>query len=376
MKTQMKKYQTGGAKPKAKPKTAAELKAEGIALKKKGEAMKKAGSSSTTYTVNPKYKDIPSYGSTTAYNPKNKTVTTVNKSAADPRYTKDVKVQKVTPASSSYKEVRIKGGKTYDAPTTTVYNKKNNTITTVNTKADSEGLTRQIKVTKLKPAGSKSEVKKKAEQIVPKKGYTPVKTEVKKVEAKKVEAKKEPVKKVEVKKVAVKTEPKKVEVKQSVSTPAKSAESSVSPVLSAAIAKSTPTAPKISSETKTMMDNLSKSSSTSEPAKQKLGDRIRAKFAEAAANRRERRAEKAESKSDKMKMGGAMKKMKTGGMVNPNAAVKRQAVAGSKGVRSGVNPKAAASSVARGRVGGTSASPKTATPKAKYGMSLTKMKKR
>jgi hypothetical protein len=66
---------------------------------------------------------------------------------------------------------------------------------------------------------------------------------------------------------------------------------------------------------------------------------------------------------------------KTGGMVNPNAAVKRQAVAGSKGVRAGVNPKASASSVARGRVGGTSAAPKTATPKAKYGMSLTKMKK-
>jgi hypothetical protein len=66
---------------------------------------------------------------------------------------------------------------------------------------------------------------------------------------------------------------------------------------------------------------------------------------------------------------------KTGGMVNPNADVKRQAVAGSKGVRAGVNPKASASSVARGRVGGTSAAPKTATPKAKYGMSLTKMKK-
>jgi hypothetical protein len=66
---------------------------------------------------------------------------------------------------------------------------------------------------------------------------------------------------------------------------------------------------------------------------------------------------------------------KTGGMVNPNADVKRQAVAGSKGVMSGVNPKASASSVAKGRSGGTSAAPKTATPKAKYGMSLTKMKK-
>ena len=64
--------------------------------------------------------------------------------------------------------------------------------------------------------------------------------------------------------------------------------------------------------------------------------------------------------------------MKTGGMVNPNSAVKKQVVPGSKGVKSGVNPKAAASSVARGRVGGTSAAPKTATPKAKYGMTIKK----
>jgi hypothetical protein len=64
--------------------------------------------------------------------------------------------------------------------------------------------------------------------------------------------------------------------------------------------------------------------------------------------------------------------MKTGGMVNPNAAVKRQSVAGSKGVKSGVNPRAAASRVARGRVGGTSAAPKTATPKAQYGMTIKK----
>jgi hypothetical protein len=43
--------------------------------------------------------------------------------------------------------------------------------------------------------------------------------------------------------------------------------------------------------------------------------------------------------------------MKTGGMVNSN-------------------PKASASKVAKGRVGGTSAAPKTATPKAMYGMSM------
>jgi hypothetical protein len=74
----------------------------------------------------------------------------------------------------------------------------------------------------------------------------------------------------------------------------------------------------------------------------------------------------------KMKKGGTMKKYKTGGMVNSNAKVSALKSAGSKGVKSGVNPKAAASKVARGRVGGTSAAPKTAVPKAKYGMSMRK----
>lgn len=51
--------------------------------------------------------------------------------------------------------------------------------------------------------------------------------------------------------------------------------------------------------------------------------------------------------------GGSVKKYKTGGMVNSN-------------------PKASASKVARGRVGGISSAPKTAVPKAKYGMSMRK----
>ena len=63
---------------------------------------------------------------------------------------------------------------------------------------------------------------------------------------------------------------------------------------------------------------------------------------------------------------------KTGGMVNSNAKVSALKTAGSHGVKSGVNPKAAASKVARGRVGGTSSAPKTAVPKAKYGMSMRK----
>jgi hypothetical protein len=73
-----------------------------------------------------------------------------------------------------------------------------------------------------------------------------------------------------------------------------------------------------------------------------------------------------------MKKGGSVKKMKTGGMVNSNAKVSALKSAGSKGVKSGVNPKAAASKVAKGRSGGTSSAPKTAVPKAKYGMSMRK----
>jgi len=57
---------------------------------------------------------------------------------------------------------------------------------------------------------------------------------------------------------------------------------------------------------------------------------------------------------------------KTGGMVNPNSTVKRQAVAGSKGVKAGVNPRAAASKVAKGRPAKSTA-PKVAIPKARMG---------
>ena len=56
-------------------------------------------------------------------------------------------------------------------------------------------------------------------------------------------------------------------------------------------------------------------------------------------------------------------KSKKGGvkvLLNGNQAV--QKTPGSKGVKSGVNPKAAASKVAKGRVGGTSKAPKKAEP--------------
>lgn len=59
------------------------------------------------------------------------------------------------------------------------------------------------------------------------------------------------------------------------------------------------------------------------------------------------------------------KTYKTGGMVNANAKVSADKTPGSKGVKSGTNPKATASKVAKGKVGGTSKAPKTAVPKKK-----------
>jgi hypothetical protein len=72
-------------------------------------------------------------------------------------------------------------------------------------------------------------------------------------------------------------------------------------------------------------------------------------------------------KTARAQNGGTTKKMKTGGMVNANANLVATKSAGSKGVKPGVNPKAAASKRATGRVGGTSAAPKTALPKAQMG---------
>jgi len=52
----------------------------------------------------------------------------------------------------------------------------------------------------------------------------------------------------------------------------------------------------------------------------------------------------------------ASKTYKTGGMVNSNAKVSAIKTAGSKGVKSGVNPKVSASTTAKGRTGGTNKS--------------------
>lgn len=71
--------------------------------------------------------------------------------------------------------------------------------------------------------------------------------------------------------------------------------------------------------------------------------------------------------------GGATKATyKTGGMVNPNAKVSKQTKPGSKGVKSGVNPKATAAKRATGRTGGTSTAPKGALPKAQMGTQVGK----
>ena len=66
-------------------------------------------------------------------------------------------------------------------------------------------------------------------------------------------------------------------------------------------------------------------------------------------------------KNSMMKKGGAKKKMKTGGMVNPNALVSVTKVSRGRPAKS-AEPKSAAKK-ATGRVGGTSKAPKNATPK-------------
>jgi|688.fasta_scaffold1219459_2 hypothetical protein len=63
-------------------------------------------------------------------------------------------------------------------------------------------------------------------------------------------------------------------------------------------------------------------------------------------------------------------KAKTGGMVNSNASVQASKVAKGRPAKS-AEPKGA-STKTKGKTGGTSKAPKTAVPKAKYGMSMKK----
>lgn len=95
-------------------------------------------------------------------------------------------------------------------------------------------------------------------------------------------------------------------------------------------------------------------------------DSIKAKAAAAAKAKAMKAMKTTGSKVGKTSTDAA-KKYKIGGMVNPNSNVSKQTVPGSRGVKSGVNPSAAASKVARGTVGGTSTAPGTAMPKAQKG---------
>ena len=62
-----------------------------------------------------------------------------------------------------------------------------------------------------------------------------------------------------------------------------------------------------------------------------------------------------------------LKKASKGVIVKMNGNQPVQKTPGSKGVKSGVNPKASAQKVAKGRVGGTSTAPKAAMPKKEMG---------
>jgi hypothetical protein len=95
-------------------------------------------------------------------------------------------------------------------------------------------------------------------------------------------------------------------------------------------------------------------------------DSIKAKAAAAAKAKAMKAMKTTASKVGKTSTDAAKKYM-IGGMVNPNSNVSKQTVPGSRGVKSGVNPSAAASKVARGTVGGTSTAPSTAMPKAQMG---------
>jgi hypothetical protein len=67
-----------------------------------------------------------------------------------------------------------------------------------------------------------------------------------------------------------------------------------------------------------------------------------------------------------------MMKASKGVIVKMNGNQPVQKTPGSKGVKSGVNTKVSASNVAKGRTGGTSSAPKSAIPKAGYGMTMKK----
>jgi hypothetical protein len=93
-----------------------------------------------------------------------------------------------------------------------------------------------------------------------------------------------------------------------------------------------------------------------------ITDKVKAKKAKREEEKKKKEAEEAAKEMPTQRRGGATKKYMTGGMVNANAKVSALTKAGSNGVKSGVNPKAKASTTAKGRTGGTSKAPKGAKP--------------
>jgi len=75
---------------------------------------------------------------------------------------------------------------------------------------------------------------------------------------------------------------------------------------------------------------------------------------------------------EKKKKGGAIKKMKTGGMVNSNSKIKASKKATGKvgGITKAISKVVVKTASPKGRVGGTSKAPKKAIPKAMYGASM------
>ena len=90
------------------------------------------------------------------------------------------------------------------------------------------------------------------------------------------------------------------------------------------------------------------------------------------ANKKEAKTDAAQFMKD-IKSVSSKSKMKVGGMVNSNPKAKNDISPSTKGIITKINKKITSSKTATGRVGGISKAPKTAIPKAKYGMSMSKM---
>lgn len=305
-----------------KPKTAAQLKAEGMALKKKGQAMKKKGQAAKKITAGQVAKVVvdKSYNSLKNTNGNNIAKAVYNK-------TPDAVATRM--ANEVIHPTKVKN----NMGTTTKIN-TNSKGTATRKVTDAKGNT----TTKVRTAGGKEYVKVNTASG---KVYTP---------SAKKPASATPVKATPVKATApVKTT---ATPKPKTSTGTKTS-TSYKPVVNSAKSVTEEATPLAKKEVKDIIPTapVELAKSTAKPAESKgVISRIKSKISDAIKERKER------------KMNQEKTKMKTGGMVNPNASIKRQAVAGSKGVKSGMNPRAAASKVTRGRVGGTSMAPRKATP--------------